>query len=1287
MNHDETSIIINALIMSEAKQSYPALFLGRRIISGLVSEDKLKQLVAEISSEYAKPLTRGESDYVSGSRVQTAKPTQEESRCNLEVADRHLHVTYIRKDEGFESDGESTKSSSHSMEIPSHTNDKSQTSEVTNINVDRLLNQPAVTNASGPEVKIVNDHVFRQHPDNKISFGTQSVSKSQASPTNSLELEMSSAASSGSDYDENLAFKSSGPHSIMVKSKLDTNNHPVPIPDNGKQRVKDINYVDPNSSSEVTSSSATSKSNSPTADLQKYKFDHKETFSVKDVMVCHIDKNIGSQLAWVIRSNRRNILILVFKCVGGEGDVNQITTQFNEMRRRSKFEFARRRKTTENILNPNNNTKGKNAVSKSVEVLLGRNKKSIPDPLMVPDGETQRPKNSLNPGLLYQSNLSNGHYKLGIPSDARNIELRNGHEHHPSLMTLTHDNIGLRHYSHQQTRQRGSDDDKRHQEGHKLWNLVQHTDRNGITHIEIESKSLPSGLDSPAEKDNDMSGNNHLAKTRESGKIPSSGPNIRDVTDASTPKQLHTTNNPHKNEQSQSYFWNSKGNVRSDGLNSQSPRKSHFAVELESLLTKELHTRKSKDGSFESKPPKNGSSQNGLLMEKTITKIPRPKIPTTSEPLSLRQRAPALLLRKLDMITEKSGNRSASNDGDQNDNNLWTKPKVKLTSSTQIDRPSTQSNTTNQDKIFYPSKLANKSPLPKAKKYLEKRPTTSEKLSVNGTNPIAEKSNKAPKWPNDELTHESAKKDRLNKLKTDLLQQSNTFFNKDNISKKEKGSPQKTPKSRQKKFEKGADNAKECNEPSTGFVFANSDPSSEKVVSSKTAALPLPSFSDHFSLSVNTKSPANEEGNNKSDGDKEHKKDDNQLQTSTSTQNQILVPTKTGKEPSRKYYPKESTIPHPGGVVFTTPAGAPSQIPINPALFSNGNRYIHVTPMLPTVQFTAQQMSAQPHSLPMAFPLPLSSNPQMGWTPYTNNHEFRNNETTKNYNAMIQAQAMQWRNHQAQLQAAQHAADHHAATISNTTPIQNASRVSRGRSRERVDNRATKSEIGISSMEQQRRRAQSKSPARQRGFNANGSGRRHVDLEEYERERGRSSGEAEPQSLLSGLQIGKRFRVLGDAMRQAMNGGRRPGDKLSTSNQMNAATPLGTPHLQLKSNLKKNSNALLPENIINATSSTTTQSMSLHSSPGQSSPNESDISFENCAKPILDDSALSSSTRDEVDGGMNRSHTSGNAFSYTGAGPKPEYPQNHNINACNSSNNREDKKVHFNKFATVQMME
>merc|ERR1712150_344403 len=110
-------------------------------------------------------------------------------------------------------------------------------------------------------------------------------------------------------------------------------------------------------------------------------------------------------------------------------------------------------------------------------------------------------------------------------------------------------------------------------------------------------------------------------------------------------------------------------------------------------------------------------------------------------------------------------------------------------------------------------------------------------------------------------------------------------------------------------------------------------------------------------------------------------------------------------------------------------------------------------------------------------------------------------------------------------------------------------------------------------MGEQRRRAQSKSPARQRGGNiGNGNARKHVDLEEFEREHGgRSFSGVEPQSLLSGLHIGRRFRVLGDAVRHAMiGGGRKAGDK-SISGFQPTATPLGTPHLQLKSNLKKNS--------------------------------------------------------------------------------------------------------------------
>ena len=160
-----------------------------------------------------------------------------------------------------------------------------------------------------------------------------------------------------------------------------------------------------------------------------------------------------------------------------------------------------------------------------------------------------------------------------------------------------------------------------------------------------------------------------------------------------------------------------------------------------------------------------------------------------------------------------------------------------------------------------------------------------------------------------------------------------------------------------------------------------------------------------------------------------------------------------------------------------------------------------------------------------------------------------------------------------------------------------------------------------------------------------------VELEEYERERGRSFNGVEPQSLLSGLQIGRKFRVLGDAVRQAMSGGRKFGDKSSSTSHA-TTTPLGTPHLQLKSNLKKHS--LQSQQLNNSNSSDPNQSsnMSSQSATNSSSENNSDWSFEN---NTTDTSGCS-----RVDG---------------------------TINNCKGSGNAEDKKVHFNKFATVQMME
>jgi hypothetical protein len=64
-----------------------------------------------------------------------------ETRCHLEFSDRQLTVTYIKKDEGFESDTESAKS----VEPPAHAQ----------------VGDNDVAAAAAVEEKIIKDHVFR----------------------------------------------------------------------------------------------------------------------------------------------------------------------------------------------------------------------------------------------------------------------------------------------------------------------------------------------------------------------------------------------------------------------------------------------------------------------------------------------------------------------------------------------------------------------------------------------------------------------------------------------------------------------------------------------------------------------------------------------------------------------------------------------------------------------------------------------------------------------------------------------------------------------------------------------------------------------------------------------------------------------------------------------------------------------------------------------------------------------------------------------------------------------
>ena len=87
-------------------------------------------------------------------------------------------------------------------------------------------------------------------------------------------------------------------------------------------------------------------------------------------------------------------------------------------------------------------------------------------------------------------------------------------------------------------------------------------------------------------------------------------------------------------------------------------KKSMFAKELENILTKELETRHQSSPGPPQLGPKPGTTQGqaGLITDvagRPENKIPRPKrkggVPSEMNS-SLRQRAPAMFLRKLDQV-------------------------------------------------------------------------------------------------------------------------------------------------------------------------------------------------------------------------------------------------------------------------------------------------------------------------------------------------------------------------------------------------------------------------------------------------------------------------------------------------------------------------------------------------------------------------------------------------------------------------------------------------------------
>ena len=584
----------------------------------------------------------------------------EEFRCSLELGDKNLVVNFIKRDEGFESDGgESTRSMS--------------TEEVNN------NSKPNDIGTNSVEEKIIKDHVFK---------------------IRNLE-DTSSANSSGSDSDENS-----------------------------------------NSKNSVTSSQSTS----PTSDLQKYKFDHKDAFPISDVLICHTDQEFSNCLVWVIRTKSGDLEALVLEC-NGETEVKEVYRKFLEVSKRSKLERHRRRKSD-----------GGSVVTRSVEALFSRSKKS---------NSNNHDNNNKTKSIHLSSHEASALEKV----------LDGSNKVHQLQKSTYLDQVPAG----------------------KGWNLIQHTDRNGVTHIEVESQATQAM----------------------------------------------------KKEQQEEH-WNKVGiKARPNNLQLHS-EKSKFAKELENILSKELANRKEREAAnIPALSPSAVSSNNNSSSKGAI---PRSNNKSTSpgESQSLRQRAPALLLRKLDEFEEKA-HKVWSRGGDSDEDNnrkVWSRPNVQ------------------------PSKAASRTPPPPSRK--------SESL-----------------WR--QHFHYHSKQELHNQIQS---------LNVIDTSVHQSPSQQ------------------------------SSDNNSPKVTARSAIKIRAPSPPAAVSNNVSIASP------------KVVPKRQQEQHNVMPTEKQILIPTKTGKEPVKKLYPKE----------------APPRI-------------VHVTPISSLHHPAALQFAAnQPHSLPI-YPVQLTAAP-IAWARY-----------------------------------------------------------------------------------------------------------------------------------------------------------------------------------------------------------------------------------------------------------------------------------------------------------------
>ena len=71
---------------------------------------------------------------------------------------------------------------------------------------------------------------------------------------------------------------------------------------------------------------------SPSFNTCRYKFDHKESYSLSDILGCHGDKTWTDTLVWIVRksgppADQSDPEALVFECLGGEVEARAVQSR------------------------------------------------------------------------------------------------------------------------------------------------------------------------------------------------------------------------------------------------------------------------------------------------------------------------------------------------------------------------------------------------------------------------------------------------------------------------------------------------------------------------------------------------------------------------------------------------------------------------------------------------------------------------------------------------------------------------------------------------------------------------------------------------------------------------------------------------------------------------------------------------------------------------------------------------------------------------------------------------